>query len=84
VVLEDPPQSAFPWLLVLGVLLAAIIGGLVAADRVRRRRSREQQWLDEQVRTELQPQVAVLSEVPDHAVPGVDLRLEVHRHPARL
>jgi hypothetical protein len=78
-----PPPSRLP-LVLLGVLVAAAVAGMLAGRHVRRRRRREERWVREQVRTELQPQKAVLSVVPDHVVPGLDVRLEVHRHPARL
>jgi hypothetical protein len=83
---DEPPPSRLPLLLGGLLVAAAVVGGLVAADRVRRQRRRvqEEDWLDEQVRTEMKPQGAVLSHVPDGAVPGVDLRLEVRRRPARL
>jgi PASTA domain len=84
VVLDGPPAASRLPLLLLGLFVTAAVAGMVAANHVRRRRSREKRWLDEQVRTDLQPQKAVLSVVPEHAVPGIDLRLEVHRNPARL
>jgi hypothetical protein len=84
VVLDGPPPPSRLPLLLLALFVAAVVAGLVAADHLRRRRIREERWLDEQVRAELQPQKAVPSVVPDHAVPGIDIRLEVHRSPARL
>jgi hypothetical protein len=84
VVLEEPPPPNLLWLLIPAVLVLAMVGALVARERVRRRRVREERWIEEQVRTSTQPQPAVLSGVPDDAVPGIDLRLEVRRDPARL
>jgi hypothetical protein len=84
VVLDDPPPASRLPLLLLALFIAAAVAGLVAANHVRRRRIREARWVEEQVRTELQPQTAIPSVVPDHAVPGTGLRLEVHRNPARL
>jgi hypothetical protein len=84
VLLDDPPPPSRLPLLLVAALVVAAIAGLVAADHLRRRRVREGRWLDEQVRAELRPQKAVPSVVPDHAVPGTGLRLEVHRTPARL
>jgi hypothetical protein len=86
VLLDAPPPpspSRLP-LVLLALAVVAAVAGLVAAGHLRRRRIREQRWLDDEVRMELRPQQAVPSVVPDHAVPGTDLRLEVHRTPARL
>ena len=85
VVLDEPPRSLL-WLLVPAALVLAMVGGLVARERkrVRRRRVGEEHWVQEQVRTEAQLQGVALSDVPDHVVPGVDVRVEVRREPARL
>jgi hypothetical protein len=82
VVLDEPAPNLL-WLIVPAVLVLTLTGGLVA-ERVRRRRVRERRWIEDQVRTDVRPQVAAVSDVPGHAVPGVDLRVEVHRDPARL
>ena len=83
VVLAPDGSTNLAWLLVPAVLVLALAGGL-AAKQAHQRRVREERWLDEQVRTETVPRVAALSGVPRRPVRGVDLRLEVHRHPARL
>jgi hypothetical protein len=83
VLLGDVPKPSFLPLLLVGVLIAAMIGALFYSDRLRRRRHRERRWVDSQVRTDVRAHEAEVSAVPD-SVPGLDLRLEVRRDPARL
>ena len=83
VLLGDVPKPSFLPLLLVAVLVVAVIGALFYSDRLRRRRHRERRWVDSQVRTDVRAHEAEVSAVPD-SVPGLDLRLEVRRDPARL
>jgi hypothetical protein len=83
VVLAAESRPSFLPVLLIAALVLAIAAAMVVSHRVRRRR-RERRWVDEQVRTDLQTEIPALSPVPDVAVPGFEIRLEVHRHPTRL
>jgi len=83
VVLAAESRPSFLPVLLIAALVLAIAAAMVVSHRVRRRR-RERRWVDEQVRTDLQMEIPALSPVPDVAVPGIEIRLEVHRHPTRL
>jgi hypothetical protein len=84
VVLADVPKPSSLPLLLVAALVGAMIGALLYSDRLRRRRRRERRWVDSQVRTDMRAQQAEVSAVPDRSEPGLDLRLEVRRDPARL
>jgi|tagenome__1003787_1003787.scaffolds.fasta_scaffold20953307_2 hypothetical protein len=84
VVLAAGSRASFLPVLLIAALVLAIAAATVVSQRARRRRTRERRWVDEQVRTDLQVETPALSPVPDVAVPGIEIRLEVHRHPTRL
>jgi hypothetical protein len=78
----DPESSTFP-LLLLGLLVGAMVAGLLYSDRLRRRRSRERRWVDSQIRTDVRLHEADVDDVPDH-VAGLDVRVVVSRDPVWL
>jgi len=83
VLAADEQASWLPPVLAVAVV-GALIAALVSARHVRRRRAREQPWLEENVRTELRVQEPLVPAVPDRAASGLAVRLDVRRAPAQL